>query len=142
MHIKPITLPTCQSFLSSSIDPNGDVTPAENQAFDSLVGALAWLLVTRADIVAYVGFLQRLARKPKRKHLHFANTVLKYCKRQSSGINYVKLPGTPSVLVVADSAYQANEDKTDCLASRGYFIFLAYPVSDTEWTCLLYTSPS
>lgn len=114
-------------------DAEGEVNEAESQAFDSLLGALAWLLMTRADIAAYVGYLQRLARKPRRKHLHQINAVLKYCKRQSTGIMYRKLSGQPSILVVADSAYQANEDKTECIASRGYFIFLAFAVSDTEF---------
>ena len=89
--------------------------------------------MTRADIAAHVGYLQRLARKAQRKHLLIINTVLKYCKRVSTGIKYVKLPGRPTVLVVADSAYQANEAKDDCIASRGYFVFLSHRVSETEY---------
>jgi len=103
-----------------------DVSAAENEAFNSLVGGMAWVLVSRADISPYIGFLQRLNRQPKRQHLHMLNKVLKYCKRNSACLVYKKLPGPPYILVVADSAYQSTESDPDALALRGYFIFLAF----------------
>ena len=118
-------------------DQEVDLTEDQQSAFESLLGALAWLLVTRADIAAHVGYLQRLARKAKLRHIHVINAVLKYCKRVSTGIKFVKLPGKPHILIVADSAYQANESKDDCVACRGYFIFLAHQISATEYVVQL-----
>jgi len=99
--------------------------PPETEAFGSLLGGLGWLLVTRADICAFVSFLQRLARKPLIKHLRMINQVLRYCKRTPAGITYRKLTGVPYLLCIADSAYQSNPDRSDCVALRGYFVFLA-----------------
>ena len=52
------------------------------------------------------------------------NRVLRYCKRIPTGINYYRLPHKPRIMVVADSAYQANDTLTDCMALRGWFIFI------------------
>eukprot|EP00975_Prorocentrum_lima_P068843 12922888-Prorocentrum_lima.AAC.1 len=43
--------------------------------YRSLLGALAWLLMSRADIAPSVGFMQRQAHKPKNNHLMFINRV-------------------------------------------------------------------
>ena len=102
-----------------------DATESETDNFNSLLGGLAWLLMSRADISAWIGFLQRLGRKPKRTHLKMINKVLRYCKRNSAIINYRRLPGKPYILLIADSAYTTNDDDTECIALRGYFVFLA-----------------
>jgi len=115
-----------------NIDLDADATETQIEAFNSLLGALAWLLVTRADIAAYIGFLQRLARKPKQRHLRMINKVLQYCKRVSTGIKYTKLHHKPRLLIIADSAYQATEGEPDCIALRGYFIFLACNTDKTD----------
>ena len=83
-----------------------------------------WLLVTRADISPYISYLQRVAKAPKYKHITMANRVLRFCKRVPTGMNYKKLPHKPRIMIVADSAYQANDSLTDCIALRGWFIFL------------------
>ena len=66
-------------------------------AFVSLLGGLSWLLITRADISAFVGYLQRLAGKPLRRHLKMINAVLKFVKRRGSGIRYIRLVGKPYI---------------------------------------------
>ena len=115
------TVPTTDTH----INPDDDVPEHMASAFTSLLGGLAWLLVTRADIAPYVGFMQRLAGKPKFRHIRMINKVLKYCKRVSAPITYKRINTTPRLLCVCDSAYQSNEGETDCIALRGYFIFLA-----------------
>ena len=104
--------------------PDQEVGTEYIQGFQSLLGALMWLLVTRADISPYVGYLQRNSQAPKVKHLQLINRVLRFCKRKSTGILYRKLPTVPRLVIVADSAYQSNEDKTDCIALRGWLILL------------------
>jgi len=115
---------------TAHINDDDPAPTPETEAFGSLLGGLGWLLVTRADICAFVSFLQRLARKPLIRHLKMINQVLRYCKRTPAGIAYRKLVGIPYLLCIADSAYQANADKTDCVALRGYFVFIACRSAD------------
>ena len=115
------TIPTTSTHLDADDDPPEPMA----SAFTSLLGGLAWLLATRADIAPYVGYMQRLAGKPKSRHIRIISKVLKYCKRVSAPITYRRIDTTPRLLCVCDSAYQSTEGETDCIALRGYVIFLA-----------------
>ena len=79
-----------------------------HQLFWSLLGGLAWLLMTRADICPFIGYLQRAAQKPLNRHVKLINRVLRYCRRVPSGILFQKLKPPASLVVVADAAYKAN----------------------------------
>eukprot|EP00975_Prorocentrum_lima_P066416 12909075-Prorocentrum_lima.AAC.1 len=57
-----------------------------HERYRSLLGALAWLLMSHADIAPFVGFMQRQAHKRKNKHLKFIMCVLRYCKRVKTGM--------------------------------------------------------
>ena len=105
-------------------DGESKATETESEAFRSLLGALMWLLATRADISPYVGYLQRQAQAPKRQHLIMINKIRRYCKKTTTGLWFKRLPRPMRIVVVADSAYQANEAKTECLSMRGYFVSL------------------
>ena len=92
--------------------------------FWSLLGALAWLQQTRADICPFIGHLQRVAHRPTIEHARRANKILRYVKRIKSGLCYKKLTAPLRIVTTADSAYQANADLTECLALRGYIVFI------------------
>eukprot|EP00975_Prorocentrum_lima_P064621 12898645-Prorocentrum_lima.AAC.1 len=62
-----------------------------HERYRSLSGALAWLLMSRADISPFVGFMQRQAHKPKNKHIKYINRVLRYCKHAKIGMYFKKL---------------------------------------------------
>ena len=79
--------------------------------------------------------------------MHMISKVLRWCKRQPVGLHFKKLPHKPYVLVVADSAYQAKpaaDGNDECIALRGWFVFLAcmeteegHPggcIQPVEWT--------
>eukprot|EP00975_Prorocentrum_lima_P068926 12923291-Prorocentrum_lima.AAC.1 len=59
--------------------------------YGCLLGALAWLLMSRSDIARLVGFVQRQAHKPKNRHLKYNNRVLRYCKRVKTGMHFKEL---------------------------------------------------
>eukprot|EP00975_Prorocentrum_lima_P045969 9614640-Prorocentrum_lima.AAC.1 len=59
--------------------------------YQSFLGALAWLLMSRASIAPFVGLMQRQAHKPQNKHLKFINRVFRYCKRVKTGMYFKKL---------------------------------------------------
>ena len=110
----------------SESDPCEDVLL---QLYQSLLGALAWLLQTRIDICTYVGYLQRHAHAPTVLHLKKANKLLSWCKRVKTGIRYTQLKEPLRIVTIADSAYSASDQ--DCLSIRGHLIALAG--SDSEW---------
>ena len=102
-----------------------ELDTADYGLFRSLLGALMWLLQTRADIAPFIGYLQRGAHKPTRQHLQQANKVLRHLKNQPKvGIMYRKLQGPLRMVVAADSAYKSTEDEAGCLALKGYLIML------------------
>ena len=63
-----------------------------------------WLLMTRADIAAYVSYLQRNAQNPMITHALQANRILKWCKRNPTGIRYQRMHPPIFLGVIADSA--------------------------------------
>ena len=121
--------------------------------FWSLVGALAWLQQTRADICPFVGHLQRVAHKPTIGHAKRANKILRYVRRVKSGLRYRRLTPPLMMVTAADSAYQANTELTECLALRGYITlvvgqaaqgdqqghFPGGPCTVLEWTSKKFT---
>ena len=92
--------------------------------FWSLLGALSWLQQTRAYIAPFIGYLQREAHRPTVKLVELANKILRYARRVKSGIVYKRLIPPLRLVTVADSAYKANDDLSDCIALRGYIILV------------------
>ena len=87
--------------------------------FWSLLGALSWLQQTRAGIAPFIGYLQRVAQAPVIDHVKKANHILRCVRRVKCGLYYRRLTPPLKMVTVADSAYKANEDLTDCTALRG-----------------------
>eukprot|EP00975_Prorocentrum_lima_P051296 10744913-Prorocentrum_lima.AAC.1 len=52
-----------------------------HERYRSLLGALACLLMSRADIAPFIGHLQRHAHEPQNKHLKVIKRVLRFRKR-------------------------------------------------------------
>ena len=92
--------------------------------FWSLLGALSWLQQTRADIAPFIGYLQRVAHEPVIDHVKKANHILRYVRRVKCGLCYRRLMPPLKMVTVADSAYKANEDLTECTALRGYLVLI------------------
>ena len=61
-----------------------DEEPADedlSQLFMSLVGALAWLVLTMPSICIYVAYLQRQTKAPTLGHIGRANRLLRWIHR-------------------------------------------------------------
>ena len=91
-------------------------------SYGSLVGGIAWTLLTRSDVAVHVGFLQRNAHAPRVKHFRAANTVVRWMKRRSCVLLHVAVVQPWSLIVMPDSAFKATEP--DCLATRACVIVL------------------
>eukprot|EP00971_Amphidinium_carterae_P299790 5956413-Amphidinium_carterae.1 len=89
----------------------------------SLLGAVAWLTLTRPDILVYVGRLQRCASCPCLRDVRQLNTVVKWVKRKACVTTYKRLVPPLCLHVSQDSAYRADDD--DCLALRAAIVMLS-----------------
>ena len=72
--LKPIPLTKEQSM-------DALCSPTDSGAYTSLLGGVAWVVNTRADIAIFVGTLQRLAKDPKYIDIKRLNIVLRILKR-------------------------------------------------------------
>jgi len=64
-----------------------DDTPADEDMtamFMSLVGALAWLVLTMPAICVYVAYLQRHTKAPTLGHVRRGNRLLRWIRRSKS----------------------------------------------------------
>ena len=93
--------------------------------FMSLVGALAWLILTMPAICVYVAFLQRQAKAPTVGHIITANRLLAWIakNRERLAVWYRRLDGPLRLIVLSDSAFKAQD--TQGLVMRGCVIMLA-----------------
>ena len=79
--------------------------------FMSLVGALAWLILTMPAICIYVAFLQRQCQSPSVGHVRKANRLLRWIRanKQRLGIWFRCLKGPLRVVTLSDSAFKAQD---------------------------------
>ena len=125
--LKPIPLnhiPRASDDEDASTDMHGP--------FMSLLGAIGWTVIGRADHCVYVAALQRHAKAPKNKHLRALNAVLAYLKAHPTHLLYQRLAGPLALVAVADSAYRREEhdDHVDGLAMKGAMFALVSLADD------------
>ena len=91
----------------------------------SLVGALAWLILTMPAICIYVAYLQRHTKEPTVGHVRQANRLLLWIRKNLKrlGLRYRPLRGPLRLITLSDSAFKAMD--TQGLVMRGCVILLA-----------------
>ena len=111
------------------------------QLFMSLVGALAWLILTMPAICIYVAFLQRHAKEPMIGHIRQANRLLQWIRKNLSrlGLRYKPLRGPLRLITLSDSAFKAQD--TQGLVMRGCMIMLAEAGNLKSGDALAATTP-
>ena len=103
--------------LDSAGEDHEEVTDTEAIAsFWSLLGGVAWTAVTRGDVLVHIAHLQRQTAQRKWNHLKQINTLVRWIKRKSCVMKFVKIDFPWTVYVFPDSAFRADEP--DCLAIR------------------------
>ena len=105
-----------------------DEHPADEdmkQLYMSLVGAMAWLIMTMPAVCIYVAFLQRQTQSPTLGHVRRANRLLRWIRRSKSqlGILFRRLTPPLRVVTLSDSAFKAQDYQG--LTMRGCVIVLA-----------------
>ena len=91
-------------------------------AYMSLLGGVAWVVNTRAEIAIFVGALQRVAKTPKYKDMKRLNTVLRFMKKHPMETTFKRLTGPLKIIAVSDSAFKRQDESP--LACRGSMTLL------------------
>ena len=111
------------------------VDDAHTTMYMSLLGGVAWMVLTRSDISVYVQALQRRAQTPRKEDCKRLNVVCRYIKRRPRGLRYRKFrKGIPQALICfSDAAFKALVEESSGLALRGCCILIA-ETGDDELT--------
>eukprot|EP00971_Amphidinium_carterae_P351093 6491908-Amphidinium_carterae.1 len=85
----------------------------------SLLGGLAWLSQTRADIMVYIQCLQRHGHKPRKADLTRMNTLIKYVRKHRCGLWYPRMSTPEQLWLFSDAAFKAKPEEASGLALKG-----------------------
>ena len=97
--------------------------------FVSLVGAVAYALLTRLDIAVFVSCLQRMSHKCRIIHIKRLNAVVRYIQRKHVKLVYRNLPkGVKHLRCVGDAAFKKETDTGHAL--RGAVFLLCSVAGD------------
>ena len=114
-----------QPIVSREIQTGQPETPASDELkgqYMSVLGALAYLMITRIDLAVYVAALQRAAHAPTVAHAKRLNVLVRYVQRTPVDLVYRKLQGPVELLVMSDSSFKRETDTGH--AMKGYLIVL------------------
>ena len=107
--------------------PDTDCEKNQHATYLSIVGALAWGVLTIPAIAVYIAYLQRQVAAPKLRHCRDASRLVrlphKLFKDDQYALVYHKLSGPLVIYAVGDSAFSAGE--FEGLALRGSFVLVA-----------------
>eukprot|EP00959_Pyramimonas_sp_CCMP1952_P032431 680831-Pyramimonas_sp.AAC.1 len=97
-----------------------DEDPPEKHVkhYPSLLGAIAWCIMTRVDTCIYVAALQRHGKAPKVGHIRKMNVLLKYMKESPLVLTAQRLTPPAKLMAVGDVAFR-REPLDQGLAMRG-----------------------
>ena len=106
-------------------------TPLQD-LFRSCIGAIAWAVLSRADIAVYVQALQRRGHAPRVVDIKRCNLVIRFLRRHKCGIKTIKLEHPVKLLGFTDVAFKALVDEPTGLALRGPACILQEDSSRTK----------
>ena len=75
----------------------------------SLLGAVAYVLMTRIDVAVFVCALQRVTHKPKIIHVKRLNAVLRYMQANPQRIKYNNMSEHTHLRCVGEAAFKKEE---------------------------------
>jgi len=110
-------------------EENELVNDKEKEQFDSLLGGVAWTVLTRADIAIYVQALQRRGKAPRIVDCRRINIVVRHLTRHKIGVMYRRIDGPVRLIGFTDSAFKAQENEGSGLALRGLAIVMTADIT-------------
>ena len=87
-----------------------DCSPELAQLFMSLLGAVAYALMTRVDVAVFVCALQRVTHKPKIIHIKRLNAVLRWMQANPKRLTFRSAKGPSHLRCVGDAAFKREEE--------------------------------
>ena len=95
----------------STARPEDFAEPELHQLFQSLLGAVAYLVHTRVDVVVFICALQRVASKPQIQHVNRLNRLLRWIQRNPRKLAFKKFQTGPTHLrAVSDAAFKKETE--------------------------------
>ena len=88
----------------------------------SLLGAVAYALLTRVDVAVYVVALQRVSHAPRVLHVRRLNVATRWTQRNPQSAVYRPMKGPVRLLARSDSAFKKEDDSGH--AVRGNVVVL------------------
>ena len=105
--------------------------PADEEAtsefhgyFRTLLGAVAWCLLTMPAACVYVAYLQRHMQKSHWRQLQELNRLVRWMQRVPQGLVFLQNSGSCQLVAATDSLFPAGDTKG--LVMRGAVIMLTY----------------
>ena len=95
------------------------VDSARREACRSVPGAVAWTVLTRAELAFYVQALQRRAHAPRVVDCNMLNLVIRHMKKHTCGLTTVKLNHPLKLVGFTDAAFKAQPEEPIGLALGG-----------------------
>jgi len=86
----------------------------------SLLGAVAYLYLTRLDVLVFISACQRHAHKPSLIHVKRLNVIVRWIQRNPKKIAYVTMSGPAHLRVIGDAAFKKEEEKGHSLRGALY----------------------
>ena len=96
--------------------------PELHQLYMSLLGAVAYLYLTRVDILVFVAACQRWAHKPSIIHVKRLNQIVRYVQRVPMRLHYKSMPHDRHLGVVSDAAFKKEEEHGHSIKGTLYVI--------------------
>ena len=90
-----------------------------HDAYRSSLGAVAWVVLTRAELAVYVQALQRRAHAPRIKDCKRLSIVIRHMKRHKRGLKSVTLKHPLKLVAFTDVPCKAQPGEPTGLALRG-----------------------
>ena len=104
---------------------DSDTADAELHAdYMSLLGGLAWTILTRAEACVYIQALQRHNHCPTVAECRRLNLVLRYIRKVQSGVLFRHIRHPLKLVGMSDAAFKAQPDEGSGLALRGLITLL------------------
>ena len=90
-----------------------------HNAYRSVLGAVAWTVLTLAILAVYIQALQRRAHQPRILDCKRLNVVIRYMKRHKCGLNSICISHPMKLTAFTDAAFKAQPGDPTGLAFRG-----------------------
>lgn len=101
-----------------------DLRKAKEDAFSdechslyiSLLGALAYLSLTRIDVIVFIAALQRFNHSPKGIHAKRLNAVVRWVQRNVIDFKYRRFDRKDNAIIgISDAAFKKEDDETTAM---------------------------